>query len=109
MADREGGNPISQPPSPRTTRQPVSMNRLHSGSEPDERSPLLAYSRSRVRIQSGTNSPRIPQLSRNQSYTGKLRPSFLHPSHRPSLTKGSLQAASAVRDITAGTGHGVSD
>ncbi|PNY29337.1 H(+)/Cl(-) exchange transporter 3 [Tolypocladium capitatum] len=65
MADREGDRSNSQPPSPRSTRRSFPMNRHHSGSEPDERSPLLATSRSRVRIQTGTNSPRVfPHMSR---------------------------------------------
>lgn len=39
--------------------------------EPNERSPLLLNnSRSRIRMDGGAPSPRIPQMSRNHSYTG---------------------------------------
>lgn len=77
LPDWEPEDSHSQPPSPRTTRRPL-LRRHHSGSEPDERSPLLTVStRSRVRIHSGANSPRLPHLSRNQSYIGKLAPYLL--------------------------------
>lgn len=83
MANREPS--ISPPPSPRTTRRPPMMRRSRSSGEPDERSPLLTVStRSRVRIHSGANSPRLPHLSRNQSYTGK--PAQLHVVARVKLT-----------------------
>lgn len=37
---------------------------------PDERSPLLQTSGSRVRIRSAYDATRVPDLSRNDSYTG---------------------------------------
>ncbi|EXV03442.1 voltage gated chloride channel [Metarhizium robertsii] len=47
--------------------------------EPNERSPLLLNnSRSRIRIDGGAPSPRIPQMSRNHSYTGSVRQTRHH-------------------------------
>lgn len=55
------------------------MSRRNSNTEgPDERSPLLQTSRSRIRIQSTHGSPRVPDLSRNQSYTGSVKSTRHH-------------------------------
>ncbi|KAI8715442.1 hypothetical protein NCS52_01052000 [Fusarium sp. LHS14.1] len=69
MAER--GSEGSQPPSPRSVRRPHPLSRNQSMGEPDERSPLLTTSRSRIRI-AGPSSSRgqNPSLSRDQSYTG---------------------------------------
>lgn len=40
---------------------------------PDERSPLLQTSGSRVRIRSAYDATRVPDLSRNDSYTGSIK------------------------------------
>ncbi|KAK4456605.1 putative chloride channel protein [Cladorrhinum samala] len=71
---------LSLPSSPTSFRRSAAtrpMSRRASQSEgtagvPDERSPLLlgATRSSRVRIHSAHGSPRIPALSRNQSYMG---------------------------------------
>jgi hypothetical protein len=63
----------SSPIAPR--RRPATMSRRPSNSEapPDERSPLLTTSRSRIRLPSAHDSPRtLPysHLSRDPSYTG---------------------------------------
>lgn len=71
MADREASTLGSQPSSPRATRRPAAFHRQNSASELDERSPLLLGIGTRIRIDDGT-SPRIPQLSRNHSYSGMV-------------------------------------
>ncbi|KAM4068101.1 voltage gated chloride channel domain-containing protein [Hirsutella rhossiliensis] len=99
-ADREPEDSNSQPPSPRTTRRPPLMRRSHSSSEPDERSPLLTVStRSRVRIHSGANSPRLPHLSRNQSYIGTA-PGPRHHSRHGSWSSRLITALSERRGST---------
>ncbi|KAK0623245.1 chloride channel [Immersiella caudata] len=71
---------FSVPPSPTSHRRlHPNMSRRPSNSDlPDERSPLLAGSRSRIRIQSTHGSPRAPHLSRNQSYADSIRSSRHH-------------------------------
>ncbi|KJZ72840.1 hypothetical protein HIM_07784 [Hirsutella minnesotensis 3608] len=71
MADRGPDGSVSQPPSPKTSRRPPPIRRSHSSGEPDERLPLLTASRPRVREHSGANSPRLSNLSRNQSYVSQ--------------------------------------
>ncbi|ODA81205.1 hypothetical protein RJ55_04169 [Drechmeria coniospora] len=94
MADSEGDLHISQPTSPLTLRRPFPINTRHAqGYEPDERSPLLRASRSRVRIHSGSNTPRAQLLSRNQSYTGSIR-SARHHSRRGSWGQRLISALS---------------
>ncbi|KAK4232136.1 putative chloride channel protein [Podospora fimiseda] len=64
---------LSLPSSPTSFRRPRPMSRRPSNSDvPDERAPLLlgASRSSRVRISSAHGSPRVPALSRNQSYGG---------------------------------------
>ncbi|RSL96964.1 hypothetical protein CDV31_013253 [Fusarium ambrosium] len=80
MAER--GSEGSQPPSPRSVRRPHPLSRNQSVGEPDERSPLLATSRSRIRI-AGSSSGRNqnPSLSRDQSYTGGYHGSRHHSRH----------------------------
>jgi chloride channel 3/4/5 len=72
-ADQQG-HYLSLPSSPTSFRRPpASMSRRPSNAEaPDERSPLLGAPRttSRIRIHSAHGSPRVPMLSRNQSYAG---------------------------------------
>ncbi|KAI8662584.1 hypothetical protein NCS56_01062500 [Fusarium sp. Ph1] len=69
MAER--GSEGSQPPSPRSVRRPHPLSRNQSMGEPDERSPLLTTSRSRIRIAGpSSNRGQNPSLSRDQSYTG---------------------------------------
>lgn len=86
MADRNRED-SSQPTSPLSHRRPNIIRHSSSGAvEQTERSPLLRTSRSRVRIQGGTNSPRQSRpsmLSRNHSYSGS---SFMdrHHSRHPS-------------------------
>lgn len=58
-------------PHPRYTRQGIS--RANSAEGPDERSPLLQTSRSRLRIQSALDTTKAPHLPRNESYTGEYR------------------------------------
>ncbi|KAK3375356.1 chloride channel [Podospora didyma] len=92
--DVEGGSStdhqgyLSLPGSPTAfRRQPAittdagsrSRSRRPSNSElPDERSPLLTTSRSRIRIHSAHGSPRVPNLSRNQSYADSVRSTRHH-------------------------------
>ncbi|KAL2140763.1 hypothetical protein VTI28DRAFT_3277 [Corynascus sepedonium] len=68
---------LSLPSSPTTFRRPrPNMSRQASQTEPpDERSPLLggATRTSRIRIHSAHGSPRVPALSRNQSYADSLK------------------------------------
>ncbi|OAA32028.1 chloride channel protein 3 [Moelleriella libera RCEF 2490] len=80
MADREASTLGSQPSSPRATRRPAAFHRHNSASELDERSPLLLGIGTRIKIDDGT-SPRIPQLSRNHSYSGSIRASRHHSRH----------------------------
>ncbi|KAK3692497.1 chloride channel [Podospora appendiculata] len=66
--DDEGGR-LSVPDSPISFRRQPGMSRIPSNLEPpDERTSLLGTSRSRIRIHSAHGSPRVPHLSRNQSY-----------------------------------------
>ncbi|KAF7553096.1 hypothetical protein G7046_g7189 [Stylonectria norvegica] len=83
MADPERRGSVSQPPSPRTVRRPFPLSRHHSVGDPDERSPLLTNSRSRIRIQSVANSSRLqnPSLSQDTSYTGIGHGSRHHSRH----------------------------
>ncbi|CAM1502978.1 Fc.00g077540.m01.CDS01 [Cosmosporella sp. VM-42] len=83
MTDRERDGAASQPPSPRSTRRPHPLSRNHSVGDPDERSPLLTTSRSRIRIQSSANSSRhlIAPLSRDQSYAGTAHTTRNHSRH----------------------------
>lgn len=82
--------------------------------EPDERSPLLLNtSRSRIRMD-GAPSPRIPQISRNHSYTGMV--SQLVYKHTVTEMFVNLeaddilfQAAHGQLDTTAGMDHGDRD
>ncbi|KAK4106660.1 hypothetical protein N658DRAFT_491293 [Parathielavia hyrcaniae] len=69
------GHYLSLPSSPTSFRRPATMSRRPSNSEPpDERSPLLAGTRtSRIRIHSAQGSPRVPNLSRNQSYADSIK------------------------------------
>ncbi|KAM0436050.1 hypothetical protein ACHAPT_002942 [Fusarium lateritium] len=78
----ERGSEGSQPPSPRTVRRPHPLSRNQSFGEPDERSPLLTTSRSRIRI-GGPSSSRTqnPSLSRDQSYAGGYHGSRHHSRH----------------------------
>lgn len=68
------GDYLSVPSSPTATRRPLrpGMSRRQSSyaGGPDERSPLLQSSRSRMRIPSAHGTFRAPDLTRNQSYTG---------------------------------------
>ncbi|AEO57469.1 hypothetical protein MYCTH_2303682 [Thermothelomyces thermophilus ATCC 42464] len=68
---------LSLPSSPTAIRRPRSnMSRQGSNTEPpDERSPLLGGGNrtSRIRIHSAHGSPRVPALSRNQSYADSPR------------------------------------
>jgi hypothetical protein len=67
---------LSTPTSPTTHRRTawLGMSRRNSVEGPDERSPLLLpTSRSRARIQSAYDTTRVPNLSRNDSYTGQYR------------------------------------
>lgn len=71
--ERPQGQYLSLPSSPTNVRRPrPNFSRRPSTNEPlDERSPLLGASRpSRIRIHSAHGSPRVPLLSRNQSYAG---------------------------------------
>ncbi|KAH6841053.1 chloride channel [Chaetomium sp. MPI-CAGE-AT-0009] len=70
------GHYLSLPSSPTNVRrQRPGMSRRPSTTEQiDERSPLLGASRpSRIRIHSAHGSPRVPLLSRNQSYADSVR------------------------------------
>jgi chloride channel 3/4/5 len=82
---------LSLPSSPTSyfRRQPSTMSRRPSISDlPDERSPLLGATTrsSRIRIHSAHGSPRMPNLSRNQSYAGTRpsRPGFCTTTLLPS-------------------------
>lgn len=72
----QDSNYLSLPNSPTATRRmrrPALSRRQSSTAGPaDELSPLLQTARSRIRIHSAHGSPRIPNLSRNQSYTGQF-------------------------------------
>ncbi|RCI15897.1 hypothetical protein L249_3005 [Ophiocordyceps polyrhachis-furcata BCC 54312] len=104
MAGREPGDGSSLPSSPRTMRRPASLRRRHSSGEPNESSPLLppppsvatTTTRPRVRIRSGADSPRLPSLSRNNSYTGSFF-GARHYSRHESLSHRLLSALSDGR------------
>ncbi|KAK3301923.1 chloride channel [Chaetomium strumarium] len=69
---------LSLPNSPTSVRRPVAnMSRRPSTAEqpPDERSPLLGVPRTSHtrRVHSAHGSPRIPHLSRNQSYADSIK------------------------------------
>ncbi|GKT43871.1 H(+)/Cl(-) exchange transporter 5 [Colletotrichum spaethianum] len=86
MADQPDDDMPSGPPSPMSTRRPR-FNRKASDLQPDERSPLLTSSRSRIRRQpsSTPESPKHPSgLSRNHSAAGSIR-SVLHHSRNHSF------------------------
>ncbi|KAK1750734.1 chloride channel [Echria macrotheca] len=78
--DEGPSNYLSGPPSPTSFRRiPRNMSRRPSNPDvPDERSPLLTSSRSRIRISSAHDSPRAPLLSRNQSYADSVRSTRHH-------------------------------
>ncbi|KAJ4292212.1 hypothetical protein N0V88_005843 [Collariella sp. IMI 366227] len=78
------GTYLSLPSSPTSFRRPPVMSRRPSTSDaPDERSPLLAASRtSRIRIHSAHGSPRVPTLSRNQSYADSIKSTRDRHHHR---------------------------
>ncbi|KAL2016480.1 hypothetical protein VTK56DRAFT_3476 [Thermocarpiscus australiensis] len=72
---------LSLPNSPTAfRRQPSTLSeRLPNADPPDERSPLLTAPRtSRVRIPSTHGSPRVPHLSRNQSYADSIKSASHH-------------------------------
>ena len=72
-ANDHHGQYLSLPSSPTSFRRqrPAMSRHTSNGEAPDERSPLLTASRtSRIRIHSAHGSPRVPQMSRNQSYAG---------------------------------------
>ncbi|KAK3898123.1 chloride channel [Staphylotrichum tortipilum] len=75
-ADHQGQY-LSLPSSPTSLRRPqnqMSGARPSTAEPPDERSPLLGGTRtSRIRIQSAQGSPRVPALSRNQSYADSAK------------------------------------
>ena len=63
---------LSTPTSPTSYRRPrPGMSRRGSMEALDERSPLLQTSRSHMRIHNTYDSMRVPNLSRNHSYTGQ--------------------------------------
>ena len=73
------GTYLSLPNSPTNTRRPTMSRRPSTGDGPDERSPLLTGSRtSRIRIHSAHGSPRVPILSRNQSYADSVKSTRHH-------------------------------
>ncbi|KXX73884.1 H(+)/Cl(-) exchange transporter 3 [Madurella mycetomatis] len=76
------GQYLSLPSSPTSfRRQPSYLNRRSSNGEaPDERSPLLGAGTrtSRIRIHSAHGSPRVPNLSRNQSYADSVKSTRHH-------------------------------
>ncbi|KAH7002001.1 chloride channel [Ilyonectria destructans] len=83
MADRGRESTGSQPPSPRSVRRPWPLSRNQSTGDPDERSPLLTTSRSRIRI-GGPSASRHQNssISRDQSYTaGTFHGSRNHSRH----------------------------
>ncbi|AEO69512.1 2006568b-32ea-4692-bc17-f99c610b2fd9 [Thermothielavioides terrestris] len=91
---------LSLPSSPTSfRRQPATMSRRQSNAEPpDERSPLLAGPRtSHIRISSAHGSPRIPNLSRNQSYADSVK-SLRHHSRANSWGQRLIQALSDRQD-----------
>ena len=94
-SDHQSSQYLSLPSSPTSLRRPANPTMSGAGGgrpstaePPDERSPLLGGNRtSRIRIQSAQGSPRVPALSRNQSYAGM--PSLLSdPSILPSPSPG---------------------
>ncbi|KAK0748798.1 chloride channel [Apiosordaria backusii] len=88
---------LSLPSSPTSFRRPRIMSRRPSNSEvgPDERSPLLgaaaAPRTSRIRIASAHGSPRVPQMTRNQSYADSVK-SHRHHSRANSWGSRLIQA-----------------
>ncbi|KAK4115178.1 hypothetical protein N656DRAFT_766443 [Canariomyces notabilis] len=76
------GQYLSLPSSPTSfRRQPTYASRRPSNAEPpDERSPLLGTGArtSRIRIHSAHGSPRVPNLSRNQSYADSVKSALHH-------------------------------
>ncbi|KAI8285047.1 H(+)/Cl(-) exchange transporter 5 [Colletotrichum sp. SAR11_57] len=86
MTDLPDDGALSVPPSPTNTRRPR-FDRTGSLGEPDERSPLLLNSRSRIRRHQASTpeSPKhlTPGLSRNHSTAGSIR--SLHHSRNPSF------------------------
>ncbi|OLN93900.1 H(+)/Cl(-) exchange transporter 5-like protein 1 [Colletotrichum chlorophyti] len=86
MAERADEDALSVPPSPVSTRRPR-FDRGGSDIGPDERSPLLLSSRSRIRRHPGTpESPKHAEgLSRNHSRAGSVRSLLLHHSRNPSF------------------------
>jgi chloride channel 3/4/5 len=82
MADRDGDGSVhtTQPPSPATSRRLHPQNRHQSSLDPDEQTPLLRTSRSRIRIHAGAVSPRVPRLSRNNSSMGQNPHHIRNPS-----------------------------
>lgn len=100
MADRGRESSGSQPPSPRSVRRPWPLSRNHSSTnvEPDERSPLLTTSRSRIRI-GGPSASRLQNssTSREQSYTGFGGASRNHSRH-PSWGQRLIHALSDRQD-----------
>ncbi|KAK4146332.1 chloride channel [Dichotomopilus funicola] len=72
---------LSLPGSPTQARRhrPTLSRRPSNADAPDERSPLLGAPRtSRIRIHSAHGSPRVPTLSRNQSYADSVRSTRHH-------------------------------
>ncbi|KAK4662084.1 uncharacterized protein QC763_710480 [Podospora pseudopauciseta] len=85
---------LSLPSSPTSFRRPRIMSRRPSNSEgvPDERTSLLGANRtSRIRIASAHGSPRVPHLSRNQSYADSVK-SHRHHSRANSWGSRLIQA-----------------
>jgi chloride channel 3/4/5 len=82
MTDRDGDGSVhtTQPPSPVTSRRLHPQNRHQSSLDPDEQTPLLRTSRSRIRIHAGAVSPRVPRLSRNNSSMGQNPHHIRNPS-----------------------------
>ncbi|TDZ36391.1 hypothetical protein C8035_v001709 [Colletotrichum spinosum] len=91
----------SAPPSPMSSRRPR-FDRNASGEDPDERSPLLLSSRSRIRRHQPTlsapESPKYltPGLSRNHSTAGSIR--SLHHNRNPSFGQRLTHAFSDLAD-----------
>ncbi|KAK4197438.1 putative chloride channel protein [Triangularia verruculosa] len=86
---------LSLPSSPTSFRRPRIMSRRPSNSEgaPDERTSLLGGPprTSRIRIASAHGSPRVPHLSRNQSYADSVK-SHRHHSRANSWGSRLIQA-----------------
>ncbi|KAB5558291.1 chloride channel [Coniochaeta sp. 2T2.1] len=72
---------LSTPTSPTSHRRPrPGVSRRGSMEALDERSPLLQRSRSHMRIHNTYDSMRVPNLSRNHSYTGSIKSIHRHHS-----------------------------